>query len=69
MTTIEVEATDLTVGDRIIGNAGGRAWDQRPDVVEVTPQGADHVSVLIDTRTNGRHRVTLHRYHELEVAR
>lgn len=67
-TTTTVEASELLVGDRILGNAGGKAWSQEPTVVGVEING-DDVTVRIDTRTNGRHRVALHRYHELDVAR
>lgn len=61
MTTIE--AADLKVGDRVTN------WAQRPTVARVDRDGVDHMTVTIDTGTNGRHRVRIHRFHELVVTR
>lgn len=64
-----IEAQELHVGDRIIANAGGTVWSQRPTVALVAADGGDHYTVTVQTPHNGRHRIRLHRYHELIVVR
>ena len=62
-----VEVTELQVGDVIYGNSSRRFQDLST-VAAVSVKG-DDVSVTIDTKTNGRHRVCWNRYVELLVIR
>ena len=58
-----IEATDLQVGDCVTN------WTQRPTVARIDRNGTDYMTVTIDTGSNGRHRVRIHRYHELVITR
>jgi len=62
--TVEVRATELQIGDQIVD------WSQKPFVVgAVRDEGGGFVSVVIDTQTNGRHRVRIHASRDFEVVR
>jgi hypothetical protein len=61
--TTTIEATDLQVGDRVTN------WTQRPIVARIDRDGSDYLTITIDTADNGRHRVSIHRYHELAIVR
>ena len=63
MTTATIEAIDLQVGDRVTN------WTQRPTVARIDRDASDYLTITIDTSDNGRHRVRIHRYHELVIAR
>lgn len=63
MTTATIEATELQVGDRVTN------WTQRPTVARIERDDSDYMVITIDTPDNGRHRVSVHRYHELVVSR
>jgi hypothetical protein len=61
--TQTIEAAELQVGDRVTN------WMQQPTVARIHNDGTDYLTVTIDTGDNGRHRVSIHRYHELTVNR
>lgn len=70
--TLTVEAVDLEVGDVIVGNTFS-TWSTPQQVVsksiDATRHGHITVGLTIESKANGRHRMTVSRWTEYEVVR
>lgn len=67
---ITVEAPDLKVGDIIVG-AGLKRWQHLQTVagIEASRTVEDGMVLTIESRENGRHRMSCSRWAEYEVIR
>lgn len=62
-----VEAPDLEVGDVIVG-APFKRWQHRQTVARIEASGDDFI-LTIESRENGRHRMSCSRWAQYEVIR
>lgn len=65
---LTVEAPELELGDIII-NGGGSSWAHRQTVVAIKVVDASHLTLTIESKENGRHRIGVSRWAEYDIIR